>query len=224
MNQKDINKVYNHTDLTNLKKIATDNDIKLLCKNAVALNTKSVCVAPYYVSLANTELTNEKPLVCTVIGFPNGYSTTNTKVYETKDAIDNGADEIDMVININMVKSKQFEALTSEIKQLADICHANLNKDGEKVILKVIVETCLLNAEEIIKLCDICIEAGADYIKTSTGFDSAGAQLEDIKLMATCIGDRPLKIKASGGIRTVEKAQVLMNAGADRIGASSLEA
>ena len=224
MNQKDINKVYNHTDLTNLKKIATDNDIKLLCKNAVALNTKSVCVAPYYVSLANTELANEKPLVCTVIGFPNGYSTTNTKVYETKDAIDNGADEIDMVININMVKSKQFEALTSEIKQLADICHANLNKDGEKVILKVIVETCLLNAEEIIKLCDICIEAGADYIKTSTGFDSAGAQLEDIKLMATCIGDRPLKIKASGGIRTVEKAQVLMNAGADRIGASSLEA
>jgi deoxyribose-phosphate aldolase len=223
MTQREISKVYNHTDLTNLKKNATNDNIKVLCKNAIALKSKSVCVAPHYVSLANTELTNEKPLVCTVIGFPNGYSTTNTKVYETKDAIDNGADEIDMVININMVKSKQFEALTSEIKQLADICHANLNKDGEKVILKVIVETCLLNAEEIIKLCDICIEAGADYIKTSTGFDSAGAQLEDIKMMATCIGDRPLKIKASGGIRSVEKAQAMMNAGADRIGASSLE-
>lgn len=222
MNQKDINKVYSHTDLTNLKKTAENEDIKTLCRSAKLLNTKSVCVAPHYVALAKEELKDELPLVCTVIGFPNGYSTTATKVFETENAILNGADEIDMVININMLKNNELDALTNEIKQLAKICHGRTNKNGDRVTLKVIVETCLLNAQEIITMCDICIEAGADYIKTSTGFDSAGAQFEDIKMMKTCIGDRPLKIKASGGIRSLEKALSLMNVGADRIGASSL--
>jgi deoxyribose-phosphate aldolase len=222
MTQKDINKIYNHTDLTNLKKTATKEDILTLCTFATIKNTKSVCVQPYYVGMACEALKDKLPLVCTVIGFPNGYNTTATKVFETENAILNGADEIDMVININMLKNQNLSELEGEIKQLADVCHKHNNKNGDKVILKVIVETCLLTGKEIIDLCDICINAGADYIKTSTGFDSFGAQLEDIKLMKTCIGDRPLKIKASGGIRSFDKAKNMIDAGADRIGASGL--
>ena len=219
MDKKDVLKIVDHTLLT---QTATWDEIRQILDDAMKYETASACIPAAYVKQA-AEYVNGKLPICTVIGFPNGYNTTAVKVFETKDAIANGADEIDMVININMLKNKEYEALTNEIRQLARVCHNNKNKNGDKVILKVIVETCLLNSNEIIALCDMCIEAGADYIKTSTGFDTAGAQLEDIKMMKTCIGDRSLKIKASGGIRSLEKAKNMMNAGADRIGASSLD-
>lgn len=212
-----MNDVFKALDLTNLKKVATKEDIRKLCAEAIEKNTKSVCVQPCYVDIAARILEGKKPVVCTVIGFPNGYNTTVVKKAETLDALVRGAKEIDMVVNINWIKDGEWGNITSEIAQLAVVCHDN------DAILKVIVETCLLTDEEKVKMCEICLAAGADYIKTSTGFDSSGAQLEDIELMYKTINGRNLKIKASGGIRTVEAAQKMMDAGADRIGASGLK-
>ena len=213
--------IFNNVDHTNLKKTACKTDIEKLCKEAVANGAKSVCVQPCYVSYAKNLLENEAPLVCTVIGFPNGYHTTNVKKSETIEAIFDGADEVDMVINNCWLKDKEYDKIRNEIKELATICH-----DGQcsekRITLKVIIETCLLTEDEIELMCEICLEAGADYIKTSTGFDAKGAQLEHIYLMANVIGGRGLKIKASGGIRTIQDADNMIKAGADRIGASSL--
>ena len=213
--------IFSMVDHTNLKKTATKEDIKRLCEEAFAYNAKSVCVPPCYVSYASELLQYKNPLVCTVIGFPNGYSTTSVKRAETKDAILSGADEIDMVVNICDIKNRDFEKIEDEIRELANVCH-NKSYFGKEATLKVIIETCLLTKEEIKEMCEICIRAKADFIKTSTGFDKLGAQVEDIKLMKETIKDRPLKIKASGEIRTLEDAEKMIIAGASRIGASAL--
>ena len=219
MFQKNISSYVDHTNLSNT---ATEQDIKNHCKVAKENNVFSVCVPPYFVPLAKKELKNSPDIaVCTVIGFPNGYSTTHAKAIEAIDAILDGADEIDMVVNINMIKDGKWSEIKDEISYIAEVCHCGFDPDIS-VTLKVIVETCLLTNEEKLKMCDICIDAKADFIKTSTGFDKSGADIEDIKAIKEYIGDRNLLIKASGGIKTLEKAQKMINAGADRIGASSL--
>lgn len=221
MEKNIVKQICECVDHTNLKKTATTDDIRILCEDAIKNNAASVCVQPCYVSLASKLLKNKKPLVCTVIGFPNGYNTTNVKKYETRDAILAGADEIDMVLNVAWLKEKRYAEIEKEIKELAKMCHEE-KYFGKRATLKVIIETCLLTKDEIKKMCEICIKAGADFIKTSTGFDKAGANVEDIKLMKETINGRPLKIKAAGGIRTLADAKAMIDAGADRIGASAL--
>lgn len=207
MNHQDI---LSHVDHTQLSISSSWEDIKKLCDEAVQFQTASVCIPPCYVKQAAQYL-NQRIKVCTVIGFPNGYNTTATKVFETKDAINNGADEIDMVINIGMVKEGQFDTVQHEIEEVRNAC--------PNQILKVIIETCQLTQEEKRKLCHVVADAGADYIKTSTGFSSGGATPEDIALMAEEIGTR-IKIKAAGGISSLEDAQRFLELGADRLGTS----
>ena len=204
------------TDHTNLNKTATAEDIVTLCEEAKRVNSASVCVAPSFVSLAKELLKGSKVKVCTVIGFPNGYQTTTTKISETIDAIKNGADELDMVLNVCQLKMKRYNEVAEEIMCLADICH----KDSK--VLKVIIETSLLDKKEIKEMCELCLIGGADFIKTSTGFDKSGAKIEDVTLMKESINGRGLRIKASGGIHSVEEAQKMIEAGADRIGASAV--
>ena len=205
--------ILNMVDYTNLKQTATWEDIKELCDKAIEMQTASVCIPPYYVQKAK-EYVREKMKICTVIGFPNGYHTTEVKVCETKEAIKNGADEIDMVININALKEQNYEYVLNEINQIKEACNGKF--------LKVIVETCLLAEFEKIKICDIISKSNADYIKTSTGFSTEGAQIVDIKLFKKHISENK-KIKAAGGIRTFEDAMKMIEAGADRIGTSGLK-
>ena len=172
--------------------------------------TASVCIPPSYVKQAK-EYVGEKLKICTVIGFPNGYNTTAVKVYETKDAIANGADEIDMVINIGMLRQGLDDEVCEEIRQIKTAC-------GDK-ILKVIIETCLLTEDEKVRMCKIVTKAGADYIKTSTGFSKAGATLDDVRLMRANVGEQVL-VKAAGGISGLEDAQAFLDNGADRLGTS----
>ena len=174
--------------------------------------TASVCIPPSYVKQVK-EYVQNKMAVCTVIGFPNGYMTTKAKEFETKDALENGADEIDMVINLGWVKDKKYDCIEKEIRILKNAC-------GEK-ILKVIIETCLLNEEEKIKMCEIVTRAGADYIKTSTGFSKAGATFEDIDLFSKNIGP-DVKMKAAGGISSLDDAERFLELGADRLGTSRI--
>ncbi len=206
------NEILSKVDHTFLKQTATWNDIKELCDDAIKYNTASVCIPPSFVKEAK-EYVNEKMKVCTVIGFPNGYNTTDVKVFETKDAIKNGADEIDMVINIGMLKEKEYDAILNEINEIKKAC-------GYK-ILKVIIETCLLTEEEKIKMCDIVSNSNADFIKTSTGFSTAGATIEDIKLFKKHIKNDK-KIKAAGGISSFEDAERFIEEGASRLGTSRL--
>lgn len=206
------NEILSKVDHTFLKQTATWNDIKELCDDAIRYNTASVCIPPSFVKKAK-EYVNEKMKVCTVIGFPNGYNTTDVKVFETKDAIQNGADEIDMVINIGMLKEKEYDAILNEINEIKKAC-------GYK-ILKVIIETCLLTEEEKIKMCDIVSNSNADFIKTSTGFSTAGATIEDIKLFKKHIKNDK-KIKAAGGISSFEDAERFIEEGASRLGTSRL--
>lgn len=206
------NEILSKVDHTFLKQTATWNDIKELCDDAIRYNTASVCIPPSFVKKAK-EYVNEKMKVCTVIGFPNGYNTTDVKVFETKDAIKNGADEIDMVINIGMLKEKEYDAILNEINEIKKAC-------GYK-ILKVIIETCLLTEEEKIKMCDIVSNSNADFIKTSTGFSTAGATIEDIKLFKKHIKNDK-KIKAAGGISSFEDAERFIEEGASRLGTSRL--
>ena len=213
-NKPDPDNIMSYVDLTNLKTVATDKDIEDLIERAASLGTASVCVQPCFVKDA-VKYSRGRVAVCTVIGFPNGYSTTGTKVYEAKEACDNGASEIDMVININFVKSGRFDKVYEEIKLIAEAVHA------KGAILKVIIETCDLTEEEKIRLCKIVSEAKADFIKTSTGFGSAGATVEDIVLMKNNVGP-DVRIKAAGGIRTVASAREMLDNGAIRIGASKL--
>lgn len=206
------NEILSKVDHTFLKQTATWNDIRELCDDAIRYNTASVCIPPSFVKKAK-EYVNEKMKVCTVIGFPNGYNTTDVKVFETKDAIKNGADEIDMVINIGMLKEKEYDAILNEINEIKKAC-------GDK-ILKVIIETCLLTEEEKIKMCDIVSNSNADFIKTSTGFSTAGATIEDIKLFKKHIKNDK-KIKAAGGISSFEDAERFIEEGASRLGTSRL--
>lgn len=206
------NEILSKVDHTFLKQTATWNDIKELCDDAIRYNTASVCISPSFVKEAK-EYVNEKMKVCTVIGFPNGYNTTAVKVFETSDAIKNGADEIDMVINIGMLKEKEYDAILNEINEIKKAC-------GDK-ILKVIIETCLLTDEEKIKMCDIVSNSNADFIKTSTGFSTAGATIEDIKLFKKHIKNDK-KIKAAGGISSFEDAERFIEEGASRLGTSRL--
>lgn len=200
-------------DHTNLKADSTKDKVDKILEFAKANGTASVCINPYYVKYASDYLKGTEVKVCTVIGFPLGQNTKEVKVFETKDAIKNGADEIDMVINIGFVKSKNYAALKREIKAIKKAC-------GDKV-LKVIIETCLLERFEKVKLCKIVTQAGADYIKTSTGFSKAGATKEDIVLFKKFIGPN-VKMKAAGGIRTLEDAQDYLKLGCDRLGTSAI--
>ena len=206
------NEVLKHVDHTLLTQTATWEEIKAICDDAVKYGTASACIPPSYVGQAK-EYVGDKLAICTVIGFPNGYMTTATKEFETKDAIANGADEIDMVINIGWLKDKKYEALENEIRTLKAAC-------GDK-ILKVIIETCLLTDEEKVKMCEIVTAAGADYIKTSTGFSKAGATFADIELFAKNIGS-DVKMKAAGGIASMDDAEKFLCLGADRLGTSRI--
>ena len=209
MNVKEMVK---HVDHTLLLQPSTWDEIRQICDDAVKYETASVCLPPSYVRQAAGYMQGKVP-VCTVIGFPNGYMTTAVKEFETKDAIANGAAEIDMVINIGWLKDKKYDLLEEEIRVLKAAC-------GDK-ILKVIIETCLLTDEEKIKMCEIVTKAGADYIKTSTGFSTAGATFDDVKLFAEHVG-KNVKIKAAGGISSLEDAEKFLELGADRLGTSRI--
>lgn len=207
-----VKEILQHVDHTLLQQTATWEEIKQLCDDAIQYQTASVCIPPAYVKQAS-EYVLGKMAVCTVIGFPNGYMTTKTKEFETKDAIANGADEIDMVINVGWLKDKKYDLVEEEIRILKAAC-----KDK---ILKVIIETCLLTDEAKRKMCEIITKAGADYIKTSTGFAGGGATFEDIKLFAANVGEG-VKIKAAGGISSMEDAEQFLSLGADRLGTSRI--
>ena len=208
----DVKEILKHVDHTLLTPQATWEEIRQICDDAMEYGTASVCIPPSYVKQAK-EYVQDKMAVCTVIGFPNGYMTTKTKEFETKDAIANGADEIDMVINIGWVKDKKFDCVEEEIRTLKAAC-------GDK-ILKVIIETCLLTDEEKKEMCRVVTRAGADYIKTSTGFSKAGATFADIELFAANIGPN-VKMKAAGGISSMADAEKFLELGADRLGTSRI--
>lgn len=206
------NEILGHVDHTLLLQPSTWEEIRQICDDAVKYQTASVCIPPCYVKQAH-EYMGDQMAVCTVIGFPNGNMTTAVKEFETKDAISNGAAEIDMVINIGWVKDKKYDLVEEEIRTLKAVC-------GEK-ILKVIIETCLLTDEEKIKMCQVVTSAGADYIKTSTGFSTGGATFADVELFAKHVGP-DVKIKAAGGISSMADAEKFIALGADRLGTSRI--
>lgn len=208
----EIKEILKYVDHTLLKQEATWEQMKTICDDAMKFLTASVCVPPSFVGQCK-DYCGDNMKICTVIGFPNGYNTTKVKVFETEDAIKNGADEIDMVINIGWVKEKKFDLVKEEIKAIKNAC-------GNR-ILKVIIETCLLSDEEKIEMCKIVTEAGADFIKTSTGFSTAGATREDIKLFSENIGEN-VKMKAAGGIASLIDAEDFLKLGAQRLGTSRI--
>lgn len=200
-------------DHTLLKSEATEEMIKNLCNEAKKYNFAAVCVNPFYIKRAKEFLKDSDVKIATVIGFPLGANIKEVKAFETTKAIEDGADEVDMVINIGALKNKDYDIVRDDISAVVEAAK-------DKAIVKVIIETCLLTDEEKIKACELSSEAGADFVKTSTGFSTGGATVEDIKLMKNTIKD-DMKIKASGGIRDYERAKDMINAGASRIGASS---
>ncbi len=206
---KDILSICDHTLLL---QTSTWEEIRGICDDAMKYHTASVCIPPCYVKQAKEYMQGKIP-VCTVIGFPNGNHTTACKVFETRDAIKNGADEIDMVINVGMLKAKEYDYVLDEIRQIKEACQGKL--------LKVIIETCLLTDEEKIKMCEIVTCSGADYIKTSTGFSTAGATFADVELFAKHVGDG-VQIKAAGGIGSLADAEKFMELGASRLGTSRI--
>lgn len=208
----DVKTILSMVDHTLLKQTATWDDIKAICDDGMKYHTASVCIPPCYVKQAS-EYVEGKLKICTVIGFPNGYNTTAVKCAETEDAVNNGADEIDMVINIGMLKAGNEEYVLNEIKAIKAACHGRL--------LKVIIETCLLTDEEKVTMCRLVTEAGAEFIKTSTGFSTAGATREDVKIFAEHVG-KNVKIKAAGGIRSLADAEDFINLGASRLGTSAI--
>lgn len=209
MEKREILKRLDHTLL---KQTATWEQIRTLCEEGMEYKAASVCIPPCYVKKAR-DYVQERLKICTVIGFPNGNMTTAAKVFEAEDAVKNGADEIDMVINLGMVKEQNYEGVLAEIQEIKKACHGKL--------LKVIIETCLLTEEEKIKLCQVVTRAGADYIKTSTGFSTGGATFADVELMRNHVG-KDIKVKAAGGIASVEDAEKFIALGADRLGTSRL--
>ena len=208
----DINLVLSKVDHTLLSQTATSDEIKVLCDDAVKYGCASVCIPAYYVKEAK-EYVENKIAVCTVVGFPNGYSTAEVKCFETENAVKNGADEIDMVINVGMLKDKKYAEILNEINAVKKACNGKL--------LKVIIETCLLTDDEKIKMCEIVSKSDADFIKTSTGFSSGGATKHDIELFSKYVTDGT-KIKAAGGISSLEDAEAFINLGADRLGTSRI--
>ena len=209
MNKEKILEIVDHTLLG---QACTWEEIKQILDDSIKYKAASACIPPSFVKRAKDYVGDKLP-ICTVIGFPNGYNTTATKVFETEDAIKNGAQEIDMVINIGDLKDKNYDAILNEIKAIHKACNGN--------ILKVIIETCLLTQEEKIKMCEIVTKSGAEYIKTSTGFSTSGATFEDIELMKKYVG-KNVKIKAAGGIASLEDAEKFMTLGADRLGTSRI--
>ncbi len=207
-----IQDIMNKVDHTLLGQAATWEEIRQILDDAMKYETASACIPASYVKQAAEYVQGKLP-ICTVIGFPNGYSTTATKVFETKDAIANGAAEIDMVINVGMLKDQRYEELEAEIRQIHEAC------DGK--ILKVIIETCLLSDEEKIKMCEIVTKAGAEFIKTSTGFSTAGATFDDVALMRKHVGTE-VQVKAAGGISSFDDAEKFVELGAARLGTSRL--
>ena len=207
MEKREILKRLDHTLL---KQTATWEQVQALCEEGMEYEVASVCIPPCYVKKAK-DYVKERLKICTVIGFPNGNMTTAAKVFETEDAVKNGADEIDMVINLGMVKEQNYEGVLAEIQEIKQACHGKL--------LKVIIETCLLTEEEKMKLCQVVSKSGADYIKTSTGFSTGGATFGDVELMRKHVG-KGIKVKAAGGIASVEDAEKFIALGADRLGTS----
>lgn len=199
-------------DHTLLKQTATWEEIRRICEEGMKYQTASVCIPPCYVKRAK-EYVQNKVNICTVIGFPNGNTTTAVKVLETRDAVENGADEIDMVINLGMVKERDYDRVLEEIQAVKQAC-------GGKV-LKVIIETCLLTEDEKLEMCRVVTRSGAEYIKTSTGFSTGGATFADVELMRKHVGEQ-VKVKAAGGISSVEDAEKFLALGADRLGTSRL--
>lgn len=208
----DTKKILSMVDHTLLLQTSTWEEIRALCDDAIHYGTASVCIPPCFVQQAKEYVGNQMK-ICTVIGFPNGNHTTATKLFETIDAVNNGADEIDMVINVGMLKAKNYDYVLNEIREIKDAC-------GDK-ILKVIIETCLLTDEEKIRMCEIVTESGADFIKTSTGFSTGGATFDDIALFAEHVGEK-VKIKAAGGISSMEDAEKFIALGASRLGTSRI--
>lgn len=208
----DKEKILAACDHTLLLQGSTWDEIKVICDDAMKYKTASICIPPCYVKAAYEYMGGKIP-VCTVIGFPNGNMTTAAKVFETEDALKNGAEEIDMVINIGMLKAGEDDYVLNEIKEIKKAC-------GDH-ILKVIIETCLLSDEEKIRMCELVTKAGADYIKTSTGFSTSGATFDDVKLFKEHVG-KNVKIKAAGGISSLEDAEKFMELGADRLGTSRI--
>ena len=207
---KDLNRMIDHTLL---KPDATEEDVKKLCMEAKEYEFSSVCVNPYYVKLAKEELKSTNVNIATVIGFPLGSTTWEVKAFEAKKSVENGADELDMVINIGALKSKKYDVVKNDISAVVKEAEGN-------VLVKVIIETCLLDNEEKIKACELSKEAGADFVKTSTGFSTGGATVEDVRLMRKVVGDS-MGVKASGGIRDYDTAVKMIEAGANRLGASA---
>lgn len=208
----DIKDILSKVDHTLLNPKATWEEIKNICDDGMKYCTASVCIPPSFVKRAK-EYVGENLKICTVIGFPNGYNTTDVKIFETENALKNGADEIDMVINLGDLMDKKYDDVLSEITKIKAVC-------GTKV-LKVIIETCLLNEEQKIKMCEIVTKSGADFIKTSTGFSTGGATFEDIELFAKYVG-KNIKIKAAGGISSIADAEKFISLGADRLGTSRI--
>ena len=204
-----INRMIDHTLL---KPEATREQIKKICDEALEYNFKSVCVNPYWVNFASEILKGSEVSVCTVIGFPLGANTSLLKSFETEEAVKNGASEIDMVLNVGLLKSKEYDLVEEDIKAVV--------KAAKGKLVKVILETCLLSDEEIIKACELSMEAGADFVKTSTGFNSEGATINAVKIMRETVGDR-LGVKASGGIRDLKKSMDMIDNGASRLGVSA---
>ena len=208
----ELKHILSKCDHTLLLQGSTWEEIKAICDDGIKYSCASVCIPASFVKRAK-DYVGDKLAICTVIGFPNGYSTTATKVYETADAIKNGADEIDMVINIGDLKDKRYDAILDEINAIKAACQGK--------ILKVIIETCLLTDDEKIKMCEIVSESDADYIKTSTGFSTAGATKADVELFAKHVTNGT-KIKAAGGIASLQDAEDFINLGADRLGTSRI--
>lgn len=208
----DREEILNKVDHTLLTQTATWEEIREILDDAMKYHTASACIPAAYVKQAAEYVQGRLP-ICTVIGFPNGYHTTAVKVFETKDAVANGASEIDMVINIGFLKDKRYEEIEEEIRQVHAACEGR--------ILKVIIETCLLTEKEKIKMCEIVTKAGAEFIKTSTGFSTGGATFEDVELMRKYVGAN-VKVKAAGGIASFADAEKFVDLGADRLGTSRL--
>ena len=207
-----IERILAACDHTLLKPESTWEEIKAICDDGMKYHTASVCIPPSFVGLAK-DYVGDSLKICTVIGFPNGYSTTAVKVFEAGEAVDMGADEIDMVVNVGWIKEGKYDEVQSEIGFIKDVCG--------KRILKVILEVCLLTDEEIIRTCECAVSAGADYVKTSTGFSKGGATLHAVELMKKTVGNR-CKVKAAGGISSLEDAEAFLEAGASRLGISRI--
>ena len=208
----ELKEILRKCDHTLLAQTATWEQIKALCDDGIKYGTASVCIPASYVKQAK-EYVGDKLCICTVIGFPNGYDTTAAKCFMATDAVNNGADEVDMVINVGWVKDKLYDKILDEIKAIKEACHGRL--------LKVIIETCLLTEEEKIEMCRVVSESGAEYIKTSTGFSTGGATKDDVALMKKYCAPH-LKIKAAGGISSIEDAEDFINLGASRLGTSRI--